>query len=93
MIRDLIIEYVPVIILFLFTLYLLVKVVAMQRINSNSSFTPVFIRSFLLFSEQEIRNTFHKKLESYLVFSNKLNRVYYALLGLFGGVYLLMYLM
>lgn len=93
MFRYLVIEYVPVIVFLLFTSYLLVKVIAIQGIKDNSMFTPVFLRSFLLFSDQEIRNTFHKKLEAYFVFSNRLNRVYYIVLGLFICVYLMMYLL
>ena len=91
MFRNLVIEYVPVIVFLLFTSYLLVKVIAMQGIKDSSKYAPVFLKSFLLFSDQEIRNTFHKKLEAYFLFSNRLNRIYYGLFGLFICVYVMMY--
>lgn len=43
----------------------------------------LFLGSFVIFSKQRVKNTFHKKLKRFYMYSNRVNMVFYTGIVLF----------
>lgn len=55
----------------------------------NKNYFQLFLISFMFFSRQTIRNTFHVKLKQFYEKSNKINTIFYTI----GAVVLTFYLL
>lgn len=89
MIRNLIIEIAPAIILVLIALFAIVKV-SIISVNLNKNYFSLFFNSLLFVNRVTIRNTFHEKLKDYYKKSNKVNAIFYVLIVIVLALYLLM---
>ncbi len=89
MIRNLIVEIAPAIILVLIALFAIVKV-SIISVNLNKNYFSLFFNSLLFVNRVTIRNTFHEKLKDYYKKSNKVNAIFYVLIAIVLALYLLM---
>lgn len=89
MIRDLIIEFSPLLIILLIVIFSFVKVSIISMAINKDYFT-LFLNSFLFYNKVTVRNTFHEKLKAFYIRSNKINTVFYTLIGIALVAYLLM---
>lgn len=89
MIRNLIIEMAPAIIMVLIALFAIVKV-SIISVSLNKNYFSLFFNSLLFFNRVTIRNTFHEKLKAYYKKSNKVNAIFYVLIVVVLAFYLLM---
>ncbi len=89
MIRDLIIEMSPALILVLIIVFSIVKV-SIISIGMNKNYFSLFLNSFWFYNRVTIRNTFHEKLKEFYRRSNKVNTVFYVLIAAVLVVYFLM---
>lgn len=89
MIRDLIIEYSPTLIIILIIAFSIIKV-SIISVSINKNYFSLFLNSFLFFNRVTIRNTFHEKLKEFYRKSNKINTVFYILIGATLVMYILM---
>lgn len=90
MFRNLIVEIFPFAIIGIISLYVTLKMFAMISAGVSANFMEVFLRSFLPYRREQIRNTFHEKLKKYFKISNKINTIFYIILLSFTGLYLFM---
>lgn len=93
MLRDFIIGIFPIAITCLLGLLILVKILTLVFSEVRQNFMSIFMRSFLPYSKQAIRNTFNKQLQAYQTLSNKVNKIFYIATSSFTGTYLLMELL
>ncbi|WP_276132390.1 hypothetical protein [Polluticoccus soli] len=79
-------EYLPLAIFFTIGIFAFIKLVTVKitRLPDSGS---LFVESFGLYSEQYIRNTFHKQMQSYYKSSNKINSWFYLFLCMLLAVY------
>lgn len=89
MIRDLIIEYSPTLIIALIIIFSVIKV-SIISISINKNYFSLFLNSFLFINRVTIRNTFHEKLKEFYKRSNNINVVFYTLIGIIVVLYVLM---
>lgn len=89
MIKDLIIDVSPFLLIGLFVLLLLVKASLISSSISKNYFSLLF-SSLLFYNRVMVRNTFHEKLKEFYKRSNKINTVFYIAIGTVLAVYLLM---
>ena len=89
MIRNLIIEMAPALILVLIALFAIVKV-SIISVSLHKNYFSLFFNSLLFFNRVTIRNTFHEKLKEYYKKSNKVNAIFYVLIVIVLALYLLM---
>lgn len=89
MIRHLIIDVSPFLLLALVVLFCIVKA-SMITVSLNANFLSLFINSLGFYNRVTIRNTFHEKLKEYYRRSNKINKIFYALIASVLAVYVLM---
>ncbi|MBW7914850.1 MAG: hypothetical protein H3C54_14370 [Taibaiella sp.] len=89
MIRNLIIEMAPALILVLIALFAIVKV-SIISVSLHKNYFSLFFNSLLFFNRVTIRNTFHEKLKAYYKKSNKVNAIFYVLIVIVLALYLLM---
>lgn len=89
MIRNLIIEMAPALILVLIALFAIVKV-SIISVSLHKNYFSLFFNSLLFFNRVTIRNTFHEKLKAYYKKSNKVNAIFYVLIVVVLALYLLM---
>lgn len=89
MIRNLIIEMAPALILVLIALFAIVKV-SIISVSLHKNYFSLFFNSLLFFNRVTIRNTFHEKLKAYYKKSNKVNAIFYVLIVVVLAFYLLM---
>ncbi|HEY9178590.1 MAG TPA: hypothetical protein VIN07_12905 [Flavipsychrobacter sp.] len=89
MIRNLIIDVAPALILVLIALFAIVKV-SIISVSLHKNYFSLFFNSLLFFNRVTIRNTFHEKLKDYYKKSNKVNAVFYVLIAVILALYILM---
>lgn len=89
MVKDLIIDVSPFILIGLFVLLLVVKASIISSSLSKNYFSLLF-SSLLFFNKVTVRNTFHEKLKEFYKRSNKINTVFYIAIGVILAMYLLM---
>lgn len=89
MIKSLIIDFSPAIIVALVILFSVIKV-SIISIELNKNYFSLFLNSFLFFNKVTIKNTFHERLKSFYKKSNKINAVFYVAIAFVGVVYFLM---
>ncbi len=90
MVRNLIVEFFPLLFIGVLGIYVIMKLFAMVSAGISNKFFEIFLRSFLPYGKEQIRNTFHEKLKKYYVRSNKLNTVFYIALGIILAIFLFM---
>jgi hypothetical protein len=84
-------EYLPFAIFCTVALFAFIKLVTVKTTRLPDS-GQLFVESFGLYSEQYIRNTFHKHLQRYYKSSNKINSWFYLFLGVLLAIYAFMVL-
>ncbi len=89
MIRDLIVEMSPVVIIILIVLLSIIKV-SLISATVNRNYLSLFFTSFTIYNRVTVRNTFHEKLKEYYRRSNKVNTIFYVAIGFVVAIYLLM---
>lgn len=89
MIRDLIIEISPAVIVILIIVFSIIKV-SIISVGLNKNYFSLFLNSFLIYNKVTIRNTFHEKLKEFYKRSNNINIVFYILIVLVLLLYFLM---
>lgn len=89
MIRNLIIDIAPVLLLVIIALFAIVKV-SIISVSLNKNYFSLFFNSLLFFNRVTIRNTFHERLKAYYKKSNKINTLFYLLILIVLGLYGLM---
>lgn len=80
-------EYIPSAIIFTLAIFVLVKLITVKTTGLKGA-GHLFVESFGLYSEQFIRNTFHKHLQKYYKHSNKINSMFYVLIGVLLALYI-----
>lgn len=88
MIRGLIIEYTPTVIIALIILFSIIKV-SIISISINKNYFSLFLNSFWFYNRITIRNTFHEKLKRFYKKSNSVNTVFYSILAVVLVLYIL----
>lgn len=73
-------EYLPLAIFFTVGIFAFIKLVTVKITRLPDS-GQLFVESFGLYSEQYIKNTFHKQMQRYYKSSNKINSWFYLFLG------------
>jgi hypothetical protein len=89
MIRNLIIDIAPALIMVLIALFAIVKV-SIISVSLHKNYFSLFFNSLLFFNKVTIRNTFHEKLKAYYKKSNKVNAIFYVLIVIVLALYVLM---
>jgi hypothetical protein len=82
-------EYTPYLILGIVGLFTIVKLFKIKTAGLDQA-GQVFMESLGIYSEQSIRNTFHKHRKQYYKASNRINTLFYAALVVALGIYLFM---
>jgi hypothetical protein len=80
-------EYTPYIIYAILGLFAFIKIVSIKTAGFRYS-GQLFVESFTIYSEQSIKNTFHKHLKNYYKSSNKINMLFYSLIGFLVFIYI-----
>lgn len=89
MIRDLIIDISPWLIIILVILLSIIKV-SIISVSINKNYFSLFFNSFLFYNRVTVRNTFHEKLKEFYKRSNKINTIFYSVIAVVLAVYMLM---
>lgn len=89
MIRDLIIDFSPWLIIILVILLSIIKV-SIISVSINKNYFSLFFNSFLFYNRVTVRNTFHEKLKEFYKRSNKINTLFYSVIAVILAVYMLM---
>ncbi|MCB9064391.1 MAG: hypothetical protein H6551_04530 [Chitinophagales bacterium] len=89
MIKNLIIDFSPVVLVALFVLFSVIKV-SIISIELNKNYFSLFLNSFLFFNKVTIKNTFHERLKNFYRKSNKINTIFYVLFAIVIAMYILM---
>ncbi len=89
MIRNLIIDIAPLLIIAIIGLFAIVKV-SIISVNLHKNYISLFFNSLLFYNKVTIRNTFHEKLKDYYRKSNKVNALFYATIAIILALYILM---
>ncbi|MCD6062831.1 MAG: hypothetical protein K0R82_742 [Flavipsychrobacter sp.] len=79
-------EYLPLAIFLTIGIFAFIKLVTVKITRLPGS-GQLFVESFGLYSEQYIKNTFHKQMQRYYKYSNKINSWFYLFLGLLLAIY------
>lgn len=90
MYRNLILTYSPILLIVVFSIFVLLKFMAIISSGLNRNHLQLFVVSLFPFSRQVIRNTFHEKLKVFYKKSNTLNSIFYLIIVCILAVYLLM---
>jgi hypothetical protein len=90
MLREYIVHYTPYAVLGVIALYAVTKLYYMSRRGLKENYVQLLVGSIILFSEQDIKNTFRENLKRYYKSSNKINSFYYTTLIFIAGVYIFM---
>ena len=86
MLYNFLVENIPLAIFCTIGIFAFVKLITVKTTHLPDS-THLFVESFGLYSEQYIRNTFHKNLKKYYKSSNKINALFYLFLAVMVGLY------
>jgi len=89
MIRNLIIEIAPALILVLIIVFSVIKV-SIISVKMNKNYFSLFLNSFWFYNRVTVRNTFHEQLKQFYKQSNKINTIFYILIAAVLVVYFLM---
>lgn len=89
MIRDLIIDLSPILIVALLVLFTVIKLYMIVS-ELKKDYLSVFFSSLGFINKVQIRNTFHEKLKAYYKRSNQINTIFYPAITLVLVVYMLM---
>lgn len=90
MYRNLILTYAPILLIVVFSIFVLLKFMAIISSGLNRNYVQLFFVSLFPFSRQVVRNTFHEKLKVFYKKSNTLNSIFYLIIVCILAVYLLM---
>lgn len=89
MIRTLIIEAAPLLLVFLVIVFIVLKV-SMISSSINKNYFSLLFGSLLFYNRVTIRNTFHDRLKRFYQKSNRVNSIFYTIILAVIGVYILM---
>ncbi len=89
MIRNLIVDMAPILIIVMFAIFAIVKV-SIISVSLHKNYFSLFFNSLLFYNKVTIRNTFHEKLKDYYRKSNKVNALFYTLIAITLALYFLM---
>jgi len=89
MIRNLIIDMAPILIIVMVAIFAIVKV-SIISVSLHKNYLSLFFNSLLFYNKVTIRNTFHEKLKDYYRKSNKVNTIFYLLIAIILALYILM---
>lgn len=89
MIRNLIIEFAPMLVILLIIIFTIIKV-SIISISMNKNYFSLFLNSFWFYNRVTVRNTFHEKLKEFYKRSNRINKIFYIIFAIVIVVYLLM---
>jgi hypothetical protein len=91
MYRVLILEYAPKLLLVIFAISATIKWLKISSLKHTDNYTELFLRSFLPFSRDEIKNAYHESVKKFYRANNKANNLFYiSVLGV-GVLYALMW--
>jgi hypothetical protein len=93
MLRNIILSHALAITAGLITIFILIKINYIYRLELKQSKTGLFFNSLTIFSKQTIKNTFYDPVKKYYKFSNKVNTWFYALLLAVVACYLFLLLL
>lgn len=89
MIRDLILEIAPILIIAVILIFSFMKI-SIISVSLNKNYFELFFTSFLFFNKVTIKNTFHERLKRFYKRSNQLNKIFYSILAVIIAIYLMM---
>jgi hypothetical protein len=81
-------EYIPIAIIGIAGIFAFIKVVFIRIAGLRHNTSQIFVESFGIYSEQSIKNTFHKHLQSYYKHSNRINKLFYLLITSMLALYI-----
>jgi len=87
MIRNLIVDNGPYILVLIILCFILSKVYLLFSKGLGKNFTELFYLSLIPISKQGIKNTFQEKVKKYYKTSNKVNYFFYIVFAFAGLVY------
>lgn len=61
--------------------FIIAKLLIMTTAKIKENYLSVFVDSMTIFSHQAIKNTFDGRLKKYLLLSNKVNMIFYFIVG------------
>lgn len=72
--------------------FIIAKLLIMVLAKVKHNYLSVFVNSMMIYSHQQIRNTFDGRMKKYLRLSNRVNTVFYASLGAIGLSYVVVWM-
>lgn len=90
MIRTFIIDYMPIFLGFMVLLFISIKLYLIVSKGLAGKVLDIFFVSLVPLSKQAIKNTFQERVKKYYILSNKINVVFYIIIGAALLLYLLM---
>lgn len=92
MIREFAAHYLNTATIVISLCFIFMKIFLILYTKVKRNYLSVFFNSFMIYSNQAIRNTFDRRMNKYLTQSNKVNSVFYVIFGIIFIVYLLLWL-
>lgn len=89
MIRNLIIDIAPILMIVMVAIFAIVKV-SIISVSLHKNYLSLFFNSLWFYNKVVIRNTFHERLKDFYKKSNKINSAFYTILVIILALYILM---
>ena len=89
MIRNLIIDIAPILMIVMVAIFAIVKV-SIISVSLHKNYLSLFFNSLWFYNKVVIRNTFHERLKDFYKKSNKINSAFYTILMIILALYILM---